>query len=381
MFYTRIISTLFTASLLFAYGCASHSGDDHDHDHEGDRKAESAEHGSEPDSPDGEISIAPERAQQLGIATTTARVDNISEVIKTSGEVLFDPHSTAYLVAPAAGQIIFNSNLDEGRHIGKGQSVATISTTSIAGGDAIKAARLQYEAAKREVERLKPLREEGIVTVGEYNAAVAAMELAQNATSSSNRSVTSPLSGTITSVDVANGQYVEAGTQIATVATENGHMIVRADLPKRYVNLAKSISSARISEPYTGEVFDAAITTSPVTATSSAGYIPLYFAISESSNLAPSSYVDVYISTASERRGISLPIEAISDKLGKKFVYIKLDEDCYERRPVEVGTVNANLVEIISGVNDGEEVVTSGATFVRLAENSNVAVPGHTHNH
>ena len=194
-------------------------------------------------------------------------------------------------------------------------------------------------------------------------------------------SVTSPLSGTITSVDVANGQYVEAGTQIATVATENGHMIVRADLPKRYVNLAKSISSARISEPYTGEVFDAAITTSPVTATSSAGYIPLYFSISENTNLAPSSYVDVYISTSSERRGISLPIEAISDKLGKKFVYIKLDEDCYERRPVEVGTVNANLVEIISGVNDGEEVVTSGATFVRLAENSNVAVPGHTHNH
>ncbi|MDE6503535.1 MAG: efflux transporter periplasmic adaptor subunit, partial [Muribaculaceae bacterium] len=61
-------------------------------------------------------------------------------------------------------------------------------------------------------------------------------------------------------------------------------------------------------------------------------------------------------------------------------VYIRLDEDCYEKSPVARGGSDGQRVEILSGITPGEHVVTDGMAYVRLAENVG-AVPGHSHTH
>lgn len=352
---------------------------DSDHDHSVEAHSD-ADHGEETSHSDDEITLHSDRAKQLGVETEPVKIDYIYNVVKVSGEAAPDPRSMGVAAAPYAGNVTFTNALVEGKRIGKGAQLAVISTSGIAGADAIAAAKIDYENALREVNRLKPLLDEGLATRSEYNAALSAMEAAKNAAANTKRSITAPVAGTIKSVDAVNGQYVEAGTPIATIAGD-GNIVVRADLPKRYINLISSINSATIKEPYTGDSFSASLISSPSESTATAGYIPVYFNIGRSAHLAPGSYVEVYISAGTNRRGISVPTEAITDKLGNKFVYVKLDDNCYERRPVSVGTINATSAEITDGLREGEQIVTKGVTFVRLAENSNVAVPGHTHNH
>jgi multidrug efflux pump subunit AcrA (membrane-fusion protein) len=59
----------------------------------------------------------------------------------------------------------------------------------------------------------------------------------------------------------------------------------------------------------------------------------------------------------------------------KDFVYVLKDGKAY-RRPIQKGIVKDTLVEIIRGLNPGEQVVTAGQEFlqnempVRLAEKS-----------
>ncbi len=394
IYYPIAIAALALTITACGNNAASHD-DEHDH-HEG-HETESAEHkesdhyheaGEHSDSDhhddddhtSDEIELSPEKAKQFGVETTSVKIDFIYNVIKVSGEATSDPRAVAVAAAPYTGNVNFTSSLVEGKKVAKGVQLATISTSGIAGADAISAAKIEYENALREVNRLKELLAEGLATRAEYNSALSAMELARNAINNTTRVVTSPIAGTIKSVDVINGQYVETGTSVATIVAE-GNMVVRADLPKRYVNMIPSITGATIKEPYTGETYDVSLIAQPSGSTATAGYIPVYFNLPKSANLAPGSYVEVYVSAGTNRRGISIPTDALSDKLGQKFVYVKLSDEHYQRRPVTVGTINAASAEIISGLKEGEKVVTNGVTFLRLAENANVAVPGHTHNH
>lgn len=350
----------------------------HDHDEE-ESEHEGHNHGHEAES-DGEITLSPERAEQLGVATQKISVGPINNVIQVTGEIVSDPRSTAVVTAPSAGTVTFGNSLALGKNVSRNQTLASVSASNIAGGDAVKAARIQYESALAEVERLKPLREDGIVTVGEYNAAVQALELAKNAMAINGTSLSAPISGTITSIDVANGQYVEAGTAVATIV-EGGNLTVRADVPKRQTSYAVNATKAIVKDPYTNQTIDAVLAAKPTNAASAAGYIPVYFSIKATDNIAPGSYVDVYITSDSGKEGVVIPLEAITDRFGQKFVYVKLDDECYERRAVTVGSIDGRTAEITSGLNEGDEIVTEGVTFIRLAETSNVAVPGHTHNH
>jgi multidrug efflux pump subunit AcrA (membrane-fusion protein) len=77
---------------------------------------------------------------------------------------------------------------------------------------------------------------------------------------------------------------------------------------------------------------------------------------------------------------ISLPESALTEEQGLYFVYLKLDDECYKKQEVQLGTSNGERVEILSGLKDGDTVVTRGAIHVKLAAASN-AIPTHSHNH
>jgi membrane fusion protein, heavy metal efflux system len=70
--------------------------------------------------------------------------------------------------------------------------------------------------------------------------------------------------------------------------------------------------------------------------------------------------VEVRISTGANKDGLLVPASALVEDEGIKVVYVK-EGNRYERRPVTVGTINYQMAEILSGVEEGEEVVTAAA--------------------
>lgn len=345
-----------------------HEGEDHDHDSESHAAA------------DDEIILKPEQAEKLGVKVDTVRLQTVNEVVRVTGEVIPDPANQGLIVAPVSGRLTFATTVKEGTNINKGQKIATISGTEFAGGDANRLANIELEAAKKELDRLTPLREEGIVTAAEYNAALQAYNRARSAIGSSGGTATAPISGVITAVEVANGQYVDAGQPIARLAA-NGRLTVRADVPKRYAATARTARTATVRLPYSGTTLDATLAAQPSEAASTSAYLPIYYNVSSSSELSPGSYVEVFLNVGTSRPGIKVPLSSITERLGTKFVYVKIDDEGYERRPVTVGAIDGKYAEITSGLTAGEPIVTDGTTFVRLAETSNVAPQGHTHNH
>ena len=75
-----------------------------------------------------------------------------------------------------------------------------------------------------------------------------------------------------------------------------------------------------------------------------------------------------------------VPASAIVDDAGRPIVFVQVEGEAFERRPVTLGSREGERVQVLSGVKPGEHIVTKGAYLVRLASLS-TSVPAHGHVH
>lgn len=324
------------------------------------------------------IHLEPDQAEALGVATDTLRYSAFNEAIEYSGEIVLSPNSMATVTAPNSGQVFFARGIAEGVSVSQGNRIATVSADNMAGGDINTANANALRTAKAELDRMKPLLELGIVTAQDYAATELNYRQALNAAKNSGESgltASSPISGTVSSLLVQNGQYAEAGQPIAEIVNPDG-MRLRVDVPARDIPTAVTSSKAFFKSNSSDELAEARRTGDVVTAAVTNGYAPIYYNVNPAS--AVPGFVRVYLELDSSD-ALNVPVEAIVERLGNYFVYVILSEDHYERRAVTLGRKGAGKVEILSGLLPGDCYVSRGASFVRMAETAGVAPEGHHH--
>ena len=380
---------ILAAMSLLAVAACQNRTDEHAHDHEAEAAAEAHEH--EGEAAHGEIVLSPERAREAGVEVETITPGSFRTAIRTSGVLSPAGNGSATISSRTAGILTWSGDTPApGRRVTDGEVIARVSAGGMGEGDAVTRAAIAYEAAKTEYERAKTLLEDKIISQREFTTIEADYKTALNAYQGTTAdgagdgvAVSSPLAGYITDVLKTEGDYVNAGEAIATVASDTRLRLV-ADLPEKYAALRNSISGANFRLHYG----DATLNLSgsegrPVSVgrsvSAGSAYIPVTFEFSNRSALTPGSYVEVWLLTEERDGVVSVPETALTEEQGEHFVYVQLDEECYRKVPVTVGGRNGIAVEILSGLKGGEKVVVKGAYQVRLSSAS--VIPGHTHNH
>ena len=78
--------------------------------------------------------------------------------------------------------------------------------------------------------------------------------------------------------------------------------------------------------------------------------------------------------------GIVIPNSAIIDDNGTSVAYVQVGGETFERRVLDLGASDGARSHVISGIEPGEMVVTTGAYQLRLASMSDGEFAGgHTH--
>lgn len=396
---SRLINILALGLGFALWACTPKAQDDHDHEHEHDEAEEAAmhdehdEHGEHEDHDEheheGAIVLKPEQAERFGVATAAFTPAEFAEIIRVSGRIEPAPSDIMTVTARKSGIITLAPGMTQGQSVSAGTLIGSISAKGVQGGDANAAARATLESAKRELDRLTPLYKEGLVTASTYNAAEQAYKeasaLSGGGTTSGGGSEVSPCAGTVTDIMVSSGQYVEVGTPIATVA-KSSKLTLRADLPERHTAHLAAIQGAKFRPDYADTVFSiAALGGKRISGSSTSGaregYIPVYFSFNSNGATIPGAYTEVFLQGAPRSEVYTLPRKALIEMQGNRYAYVKVHDDAYEKRLVKTGASDGERVEILGGIAPGEEVVTEGATIVRMAETSAIAPPGHSHNH
>lgn len=381
------------ATAVYMLPSCSHDHSSHDHGNEGEHTETHNEHDGHAhqtteESADGadEIILKPETAARFGVATDTVSLKPAWRTIKVTGQIISSPSDASVVTAPTSGIVSFVPGITTGHQVKSGAPIARISSKGLTGGDPNESARASMEAAKRELDRIAPLHQEGIVSTREYNAAQAAYDAARAAYSGQAASGTASAttSGAITSLLVSQGQYVDAGAPIATVSS-NTRLTLQADLPEKYLNFLPLIDDANIRLSYSDTTIPLSslngkrITTSAAASSTLPGYIPVVFTFDNNGTAISGAMTEVYLKAGIPGESVVLPLEAISEQQGRYFVYVKVDDHGYVKTPVEIAGRDGQDVIISSGLTPGDQVVTHGASIVRMAETSGVVPEGHHH--
>ncbi len=393
----KVFPILALAISIFA-GCRSHHEDHDDHEHESGHThsvaetqgGETADNHEDEHNPD-EIILSPEKAKSAGVEVETVEPSEFHSVLKCSGKVLTANGDETTVVAPAAGIASVKKSFTEGMPVSKGNLILSISSAQLPEGDLTKRTALAYRQAKTEFERAEKLIEDKLITEKEYLAAKTDYEkagLAFEAMGSNNVSggsvVTSPTSGYIKECLVTDGEYVEVGQPLMRI-TQNRKLYLRAEVSERDYDILPTIKSANFRPSYTDRVYnlselDGRLIASGQSVSTTGSFVPVTFEFNNAGGVVPGSYAEIYLISGKRDNVISVPVSALTEEQGVHYVYVKVDDEGYLKKEVKLGASDGDRIEVISGLEPGDMLVTRGAIHVKLASATS-AIPAHTHNH
>jgi RND family efflux transporter MFP subunit len=109
--------------------------------------------------------------------------------------------------------------------------------------------------------------------------------------------------------------------------------------------------------------------------------VPLIYEVKNAANrLRVGQFVNLYVETDRAEDALAIPNEAIVEEWGQSVAFVQVGGETFQKRDLTLGIRDGNWVQVLSGIAEGERVVTKGAYAIRLASVSS-AIPAHGHVH
>ncbi len=347
------------------------------------------------ESASGDISYLKEQAWKVEFANAPAQKETIFDIVKTTGEILTAPGDEVTVAAKSNGIIKFSGNNNvTGSPIKSGQAMFTITGGEIPAenvGAAKQSATAEQKAAQAEYNRASDLIKDKLITQSEFQAAKLRNENAKIAVSNLNknygaggRNLSSPISGFIKSILVSEGQYVTAGQPLATI-TKNQKLILRADVSLNDAQRIGNIKQANFSvvpnkNIYNTSALNGRLISVAKTTGANSPFIPVHFQIDGRPEIFPGSFAEVYLKTLPIADALVIPATALIEEQGIFYVYVQTEGESFQKRELKLGANDGIKVQVLSGLEENERVVTKGGYQIKLSQASGT-MPAHGHEH
>ena len=362
-----------------------HDADDHDgHNHDNDKAIQEQEHSDE-------IIFSKAQAAKTEFEVKEIQPKTFYQVIKTTGQVLPAPGDESVIVATNSGTVSFTDNrLAEGSAVKQGQPLFSIASKNLGEGDYYSKVNAAYQKAKAEFERAGTLVKDKIISQKEYESirldyqnAKIAYDAVSGKQSARGVNVTAPIGGYIKNIAVKDGEYVTAGQTLGTVS-QNQRLVLRAEVSEKYYKALNTISSANFKTPYDNQVYALSdlkgrLLSIGKTAGENSFFVPVSFEFDNRGDIVPGAFVEIFLESTPLENVITVPVSALTNEMGIFYVYVQLDEEGYRKQEVKTGASNGKEMQIISGLQPGDRVVTKGAYQVKMASASGAIPHGHEH--
>ncbi|HEV2735971.1 MAG TPA: efflux RND transporter periplasmic adaptor subunit [Longimicrobiaceae bacterium] len=318
------------------------------------------------------------RGGPAAVETAPVTLGTIAREVTVSGTV--EPIRTVAVNSQMAGALL-DVNVEEGSPVREGQVLARIDAREIAAQ--VRSAQASYGVAQAALERAEQLRQRQVITAAEYERDQAARDAARAQLDGLRArqgysTVRAPSSGVITVKSVESGDVVGAQTRLFEIA-DVSTMVVPVRVSELDVVKLSPGDRARVElDALPGRTLDGRIRRVFPSADPATRLVPVEVALQgEGARAARPGFLARVSLALGQNQGVKLvPQSAIVQSAGETSVFVVKDGKA-ERRPVETGLTSRGQVEVLSGLEAGETVVTVGNNNVRDgAEVRVVAGPG-----
>ena len=301
-------------------------------------------------------------------------IELASELIGT-----IEPSSIVHITPLGAGEVTA-VNVQTGDMVSAGQLLCVIDTKQVESSRIMaETARITYEDAKKNLDRLSVLYGAGDVAEADYQSLKDQVEMArlqyENAKIAYNiqmesSQVTAPIGGKVESFNISIHDMVSPQTVLCVISGEGGKAVTFY-ASERIVNGLKAGDSINVEKNGTG--YEAAITEVSTMVDQASGLFKVKASVPEGDNLATGTSVKLSVISQKAENVLTVPVESVYYEGGDPFIYTYADGSL-KRNAVTVGLADNDYAEIQAGITAEDQVITAWTS--ELYDGSKVTLAG-----
>ncbi len=312
----------------------------------------------------------------MGVRTVTAGQQTLWKYIETVGRIEYDETRTAHVHSRAEGWMEQLKLRAEGDPVQKGQVIGRLYSPEILSAQVDFLIALGQPGGKAKVEKARNrLRLLG-VTEGTINA------IQKRGESQNTVPVVANSGGVVTMLGAREGMYITPNMEIVTIA-DLSRIWVLVDVYEHQIDwLAKGLSAEIRVPAYPGRVWEGAVEYIYPELDQRSRTLQIRLAFDNPDGLLKANmFSDVVIYGGPKREVLAIPNAAVIETGRRSSVVVALGEGRFQPVDVVTGMRSNGMVEILSGLKAGDEVVVSGqflidsesslqASFLRMDESA-----------
>ena len=377
----------------------AHEGED---DQSGDVTDEHDHHGGEGNHE--EVQFLKEQQWKTDFATVLSRIEDIRMSVPAVAEVIPQQQRYSEIVSPVDAFVdpkLNGSMVVPGTRVREGDVLITLSP-SMGSTNSWTERQLSFQRAEKDFRRAQALMEREAISHREFEAyrqtylvekaaiesvlgAYGAEPVVDDNSAQIHMVLRAPINGFVSGMNIKPGKIVASGEKLLTVI-DPSVVWLRADVyEKDYYGIEEN-SGLEVNIPgdrnamclekehlkliNRGELMDPHSRTIPV----------LFEICNEQNTLKIGQILQVNIYTSVSYPAVVVPQNAILDEIGQQFVFVQIEGEHFEKRPVKISGTYKDLAAITDGLQTGERVVSTGAYLLKLASMETGSI-GHGHIH
>lgn len=309
-----------------------------------------------------DIKIDPVTQQNMGIRTHLVQKIPLQRTIRTYGHITYDETRTAQINPKFSGWIE-KAHVDfVGQFVEKGDPLFDIYSAELL------TAQEEYLEAFRNIgsdtaARDRDLLDSALKRLLYWDVPMdQILEIEKSNTVKKNITIRSPFSGVVTLNNAVDGNAVKAGTLLYRIA-DLSRVWVEAHIFEYELPWVEIGQEAEMTLPYLpGKTFKGAVKfIYPFLQKKTRDVVIRLEFDNPVRELKPDMYADVRIMTDPKKNGLVIPTEAVLRSGERNVVFVTRGDGKFTPRDVTLGfSLDNGMTHILTGLANGEEVVTSG---------------------
>jgi len=320
------------------------------------------------------------------VDTVTVHPAQVTDTLNLPARLMANPTDLVHIYPPLSGRVLALKVLP-GQEISKGQVIGTLQSNDAASAlSDFEKAKIEATRADLQLQRAKELLQHEVMAQRDYDdlkalddADHADLERTRRALrnlgfsendASPELPIRSPINGIVLEVGTAPGEMqrsLDNANAITTIANIDSIWAV-GDLYPNNVSAVHRGQPVEVrvngypNEVRTGVIDNISDAVDPTTLTLKVRVV----LTNPGHKFKPQMYATISVANL-KRQAIVVPATAVIRDGIKNYVFVATPDHKYARRDVELGETHERTVEVTHGLEDGEQVVSTGAELLRQA--------------
>jgi membrane fusion protein (multidrug efflux system) len=314
-----------------------------------------------PDPPSSQTLVAKKPVMHLqGVIAKSGIFQNI---LKVNGTIL--PDEQVQLHPEISGKVI-GIYFKEGSRVRKGDLLVKIN-------DADLQANLQKLNSQKNLDESNEQRQKQMLNIQgisqqEYDAAVNQLNVTMadihyTEAQIAKTEIRAPFDGTVALRHISTGDFVSENTEITDVVSTS-QLKIEFSIPEQYALLIKNGAEVMFSPEGSAQNFAAEVyAVDPLLEQNTRSLVVRAVFNNKNNEVFPGQFASVTLALKKSNNAILLPTQTVVPDISGQKIYV-IDSGKVHPSRIEVGARTDSMVEVLSGVTEGDTVLLTGLQFV-----------------